>query len=139
MSDTRERAAAFRRTRKEIVGRRGGNVIELTFSELDDLLTAFAESLTLPQAGAETPARIAEAAWISVDERVPKGHETVLVYRESGTIAVGWHHCKQKRWYYSHTNQSGSFSEQFVTHWQPLPAPPASVPEGESQGGNGNT
>jgi hypothetical protein len=68
--------------------------------------------------------------WVSVEERVPTGHETVLVATETGMIAVGWYHVTRKLWYKTHT-VNGNHPEQFVTHWQPLPAAPGSVPQAE--------
>jgi hypothetical protein len=69
--------------------------------------------------------------WISVEERLPINHDLVLVHRETGTVDVGWHHITAKRWYSGHTRPDGNFTEQFVTHWQPLPPAPTSVPQAE--------
>jgi hypothetical protein len=80
--------------------------------------------------GAETP-------WMSCAERLPDTeHEDDFLVRTTlgVTMICGW---SGGEWTGDLRGESGD--PERVTHWQPLPAPPASVPEGESQGGNGNT
>lgn len=72
--------------------------------------------------------------WISVDERLPKGcngedlSENVIAYLNNGEIAevcTGW--CNVDQWWLivgdrdTHT----SWGMGAVTHWMPLPEPPA--------------
>lgn len=63
--ELRAKAREWRRRREDIHGRHGGNVAELTFSEIDELLADFAESLE-PAAPTELPTEAQVAAWIMI-------------------------------------------------------------------------
>lgn len=58
-----------------------------------------------------------QAAWVSVEERLPKGLTPVITYpNENGEV------------FYSFFREPNSFVGEHplvkVTHWQPLPEPP---------------
>lgn len=58
--------------------------------------------------------------WIPVSERMPENHVDVLVFHVGGHILTGWYDEDDREWY-------GNDWGMGVTHWQPLPAPPAGV------------
>jgi len=58
--------------------------------------------------------------WIPVEERLPEEHEDVLAWTGTGIWVASWF---GSRWY-----TSSSAKALYVTHWQPLPTPPAQAP-----------
>lgn len=74
--------------------------------------------------------------WISVDERRPKDGETVLVSRFAGRVSNKNHlGYPGKPWVEASRTSNGTFlcdvvSTGGVTHWMPLPPPPAAKKEG---------
>lgn len=88
-------------------------------SEADNAMVEAAALLS--GLSAELTALKAERAWISVKDRLPRGYETVLVWRddiprEIGAITAFW---TGEKWCSDVTEP-----EYIVTHWQPLPQPP---------------
>ena len=55
--------------------------------------------------------------WISVEERLPKPLEEVLVHYEDGKVSVGV-------WFELFSHFFGEDDDNRVTHWMPLPEPP---------------
>lgn len=74
-----------------------------------------------------------EKSWISVEDRLPEGDESVLVYVMSAVSdyqCVAYHD-KEPQFYRQPTRPDGWCLDCWehkavVTHWMPLPAPPAS-------------
>jgi len=65
--------------------------------------------------------------WISVEERLPEEGQNVLFYFEVTGVEVG-HYTLINDVHYGKGNQfynKGGFLTDDVTHWMPLPAPPA--------------
>lgn len=58
--------------------------------------------------------------WISVEERLPEGGGSVLIYSPFGGVAEGTYSEHYKRW----VQYRWSVFEPEVTHWMPLPKPP---------------
>ena len=71
--------------------------------------------------------------WVSVEERLPKSQEDVLVvafWHEHWQTMIGWHSDMGKKWRV--ITPHGEREPGGVTHWMPLPAPPdRRPPEGE--------
>ena len=61
--------------------------------------------------------------WISVEERLPEGGGSVLIYSPFGGVAEGTYSEHYKRW----VQYRWSVFEPEVTHWMPLPEPPTEV------------
>lgn len=96
--------------------------------------------------GAWVPLVVAEAAqrvpqgWISVEDRLPTTGDPVLVYRPSGKYDKVWIDCWREQPEAPVSFSSATISVghgwdehdfEDVTHWMPLPAPPATEPKGE--------
>lgn len=62
--------------------------------------------------------------WISVKDRLPGRYELVLVSLSDGTVPKGLLNWLDPGWYVSLSDYRYSASDE-VTHWQPLPNPPA--------------
>ena len=61
--------------------------------------------------------------WIKVDERMPASNTRVLVY-EGDVFCASWKvNIRGDEWW--EDTESGNVYH-YVTHWQPLPAPPVS-------------
>lgn len=58
--------------------------------------------------------------WTSVEERLPEGGGSVLIYSPFGGVAEGTYSEHYKRW----VQYRWSVFEPEVTHWMPLPEPP---------------
>ena len=58
--------------------------------------------------------------WISVEDALPEGGGSVLIYSPLGGVAEGTYSKHYKRW----VQYRWSVFEPEVTHWMPLPAPP---------------
>ena len=79
-------------------------------------------SETTPQdSAAMSPASTGSLAWISVKERLPQLHFSVICFLngQASEMQCTRHH-DRLRWYYP---ASGEYDDG-VTHWMPLPAPP---------------
>lgn len=57
--------------------------------------------------------------WISVEDRLPKLYQGVLVYTWNGLNNVCWYG-DDNSWH----SESYVYDPEDVTHWMPLPAPP---------------
>jgi len=66
-----------------------------------------------------------EQQWISVEERLPKKYQDVLVYDEFGVSMA--HITLDNKWFY-YGPPDPERDIDFVQCWQPLPAPPTSKP-----------
>ena len=64
-------------------------------------------------------ARAVQSEWISVEERLPETETSVLVCTERGYIFLSWASNEDVFWFYNENE------DDRVTHWQPLPEPPA--------------
>ena len=67
-----------------------------------------------------------QSKWISVDERLPEVHGSVLIFKPSDfpdKVYVGWL-SEGNRWFEEDGPDGVSFVDE-VTHWMPLPDPPA--------------
>ena len=65
--------------------------------------------------------------WIPVTERLPKKDESVLVYFDSGNMAVGFWYDKDEwiTFWQIWTDDGWLADADFMpTHWMPLPTPP---------------
>lgn len=69
--------------------------------------------------------------WISVNERLPRHNETVLVYRPSMAEKIladhyyGFYGENDDEWYEGWTwYGKDTKGRDVITHWQPLPEPP---------------
>lgn len=60
--------------------------------------------------------------WISVEERLPEGHEYVLCCGSKGGQFVGWV-AQSVRGKKAYAFQHGGNGRR-ITHWRPLPEPP---------------
>lgn len=73
---------------------------------------------------------MSEDRWIPVDERLPKDCEDVLVFQRTQTgvcvIHTGYWRGDKYGWWFDGCEQ------HCVTHWMPLPEPPAAGKEGET-------
>lgn len=59
--------------------------------------------------------------WISVEDELPKDKADVLVWLRSQNMhCVAWYNSAAKTWY---SNDFVSEDSNYVTAWQPLPAP----------------
>ncbi len=67
-------------------------------------------------------ARAAQSEWISVEDRLPETETTVLICTERGDIFSSWASNEDVFWFY------GEEEDNRITHWQPLPKPPAGDP-----------
>ena len=67
-------------------------------------------------------ARAAQSEWISVEDRLPETETTVLICTERGDIFSSWARNEDVFWFY------GEEEDNRITHWQPLPKPPAGDP-----------
>lgn len=70
-----------------------------------------------------------EAGWISVQERLPEEGQIVLVYNADGVRRASGREYSGAVWGWREESDScgccDSFNAGSVTHWMPLPAPPA--------------
>lgn len=65
-------------------------------------------------------------AWISCAERMPENSQDVTMFSESKGVINGYYfgwNGEDKKWYAACGEYEGP--EEDVTHWQPLPSPPA--------------
>lgn len=68
--------------------------------------------------------------WISVKDRLPERHKTVLMYLQSDTnyisayYEIGFYQPQKAKWYCEDLNYIEDCYT--VTHWMPLPEPPES-------------
>ena len=62
--------------------------------------------------------------WIGVEDRLPENFETVLALCKDGGMFVG-KHTSRGRWQIWTAMKSTKIVNRTVTHWMPLPAPPA--------------
>ena len=65
--------------------------------------------------------------WISVEERLPEKKQDVLMYFNSGNMAVGWWHDEDEHiTFWCAYTDDGFYTDcdYMPTHWMPLPAPP---------------
>ena len=67
------------------------------------------------------------AGWVSVEERLPKSEDAVLVCAGNHVKVIEIAHLDGKDWRLF--DERGN-ALHFVTHWMPLPAPPAKRPSG---------
>ena len=109
---------------KQAVRDAGGIVhgeVNIFFTNSDKLLAAVA---LLRSAG---------DGWISVDERLPKPWDDVLIFPRPTDYCCEGHVDHKGQWYYGEYGQNGGHENHRIkpTHWRPLPHPP--VHEG---GGN---
>lgn len=58
--------------------------------------------------------KVEQGEWISVDDRLPKPCEDVLVFNEDGEIEVG----------FAFRSEGIDWYSRKITHWMPLPQPP---------------
>lgn len=70
----------------------------------------------------------AKGEWISVEDRLPEEHTTVLVLCKNGAMFTGYcfcDYCDDMRWKI-HTALSSTklLNKGRVSHWMPLPEPP---------------
>lgn len=97
------------------------------WEEIIDTLDALP---TLPQ-----PSNEALAGWVSVEERLPDKKQDVLMYFDSGNMAVGWWYDEDEHiTFWCAYTDDGFYTDCdcIPTNWMPLPAPPNSrPPEGE--------
>lgn len=76
-------------------------------------------------------ARAEQGGWISVKDRLPELEQFVLIYDENHkdklkfgvAIFTGWEIENPTAW--RNWVVYGNYTPEFVTHWQPLPQPPA--------------
>ena len=88
--------------------------VQWCLSELQDILEAGTTALTPPN------------EWVSVEERLPKEKQRVIVRCERVGTSVGW--ILWGNWMADIGPDAGK-----VTHWMPLPEPPdRRPPEGEA-------
>jgi hypothetical protein len=65
--------------------------------------------------------------WISVEERLPEKKQDVLMYFNSGNMAVGWWHDEDEHiTFWCAYTDDGFYTDcdYMPTHWMPLPDPP---------------
>lgn len=65
--------------------------------------------------------------WISVRERLPKKEQNVLMYFDSGNMAVGWWQDEDEHiTFWCAYTDDGFYTDCdcIPTHWMPLPEPP---------------
>lgn len=65
--------------------------------------------------------------WISVEERLPEKKQDVLMYFNSGNMAVGWwHDADEHITFWCAYTDDGFYTgcDCIPTHWMPLPDPP---------------
>lgn len=66
--------------------------------------------------------------WISVDDRLPKAGQDVLMLFDTGNMAVGWlHDADEHRTFWCACIDDGFYMgcDCMPTHWMPLPAMPS--------------
>lgn len=84
------------------------------------------------------PAAGAETSWVSVEERLPEIGEEVLVYRPESlqkvtSMARYIRHEADSNFWWDAVRGGNMTPAEFVTHWQPLPSPPAAPAEDAPQ------
>ena len=65
--------------------------------------------------------------WVSVADRLPEKKQDVLMYFDTGNMAVGWWHDKDEHiTFWCAYTDDGFYTDCdcIPTHWMPLPAPP---------------
>lgn len=66
--------------------------------------------------------------WISVEEKLPEDHETVLIFCKNGAMFIGYHFVDYEndvRWRINTALGSTKLlNKGRVSHWVPLPEPP---------------
>lgn len=75
---------------------------------------------------------MADMKWIPVTERLPEEEELVLILCKNGAMFVGYcgkQYCDyERRWRIKTAlNSTKLLNKGRVTHWMPLPEPPAEV------------
>lgn len=64
---------------------------------------------------------VTERQWISVEERLPKAKEDVLVCTKFGWILIAWYGPKGQRWHI--TPADAGITREDIAAWMPLPKP----------------
>ena len=88
----------------------GADIISDVILQLDDMPT-----LTPPN------------EWVSVADRLPEKKQDVLMYFDTGNMAVGWWHDKDEHiTFWCAYTDDGFYTDCdcIPAHWMPLPAPP---------------
>lgn len=68
------------------------------------------------------PAHIDREAWVSVEERLPDDNERVIAYRPNEADVSAYKYCVMWGW-----SVKMSMKHRGISHWMPLPEPPAEL------------